>query len=85
MKAFNRATVSALVTMDDGSSLEVATIGKEGMVGLGALLADNTSANDVVVQIAGDALAMDLDVLEQEAEGDSLLRRLGDGHGVGPG
>jgi CRP-like cAMP-binding protein len=72
----NRATVSALATMDDNSALEVATIGKEGMVGLGALLADNTSANDMVVQIAGDALAMDLDVLEQEAEGDSLLRRL---------
>ena len=72
----NRGTASALTVMEDGSAIEVATIGNEGMVGLGALLADRTSPNKVIIQIAGDALRMDADVLEQEAKSDSPLRRL---------
>jgi CRP-like cAMP-binding protein len=72
----NRGTASALTIMDDGSAIEVATVGKEGVVGLGVLLADKTSANEVIIQIAGDALQMDADVLEQEARKDSPLRRL---------
>jgi CRP-like cAMP-binding protein len=72
----NRGSASAVTTMADGSAIEVATIGKEGMVGLGALRAGNTSANDVIVQITGDALRMDVDVLEQEVALDSPLRRV---------
>ena len=71
----NSGTASALTIMEDGSAIEVATIGREGLVGLGALLADKTSANEVIIQIAGDALRMDIDVLEEEAGGDSPLRR----------
>src|ERR1700682_1568162 len=48
-----RGTASALTVMNDGSAIEVATIGNEGVVGLGALLGDATSANQVVVQVAG--------------------------------
>ncbi len=72
----NSGTASALTIMEDGSAIEVATVGNEGMVGLGVLLADKTSPNEVIVQIAGDALWMDADVLEQEAGHDSPLRRL---------
>jgi CRP-like cAMP-binding protein len=71
-----RGTASALTIMDDGSAIEVATIGKEGMVGLDALLADKTSANQVIIQIAGDALQMEVDVLQQEARQHSPLRRV---------
>ena len=71
-----RATVSAVTTLDDGSVVEVATIGREGMVGLGALLADGKSANEVIVQIAGEAQQVDLAVLMQEAVWDSPLRRI---------
>jgi CRP-like cAMP-binding protein len=39
------------------------------------LLADKTSANEVIMQIAGDGLRMDIDVLEEEAGRDSPLRR----------
>ena len=69
-------TASALTVMEDGSAIEVATIGKEGVVGLGVLLAGKTSPNEVIVQIAGEALRMDVDVLEQEAGRQGLLRRL---------
>jgi CRP-like cAMP-binding protein len=43
---------------------------------LDALLADKMSINEVIIQIAGDALRMDVDVLEQEAGRDSPLRRV---------
>jgi CRP-like cAMP-binding protein len=72
----NSGTASALTVMDDGSAIEVATIGKEGIVGLAVLLGAKTSPNEVIVQIAGDALAMDADALEQEAAQDNPLRRL---------
>jgi len=71
-----RGAASALTIMEDGSAIEVATIGNEGVVGLSVLFAGNTSPNEVIVQIAGDALRMDADVLEQEAEKDSPFRRL---------
>ncbi len=72
----NRGTASALTIMEDGSAIEVATIGREGVVGLGVLLAGNTSANEVIIQIAGDGLQMDAAVLKEEAGKDCPLRRL---------
>src|SRR5882757_341308 len=60
-------TASALTIMEDGDAIEVATIGNEGVVGLSVLLAGETSANKVIVQVAGDALRMNADVLRQEA------------------
>jgi CRP-like cAMP-binding protein len=71
-----RGAASALTIMEDGSAIEVATIGNEGVVGLSVLFAGNTSPNEVIIQIAGDALRMDADVLEHEAEKDSPFRRL---------
>ena len=68
--------VSALTIMEDGSAIEVATIGNEGMVGLSVLFSDKIATNEVIVQIAGEALRMDADVLEQEAGKDGPLRRL---------
>ncbi|HEY1784517.1 MAG TPA: Crp/Fnr family transcriptional regulator [Pirellulales bacterium] len=71
-----RGAASALTIMQDGSAIEVATIGNEGVVGLSVLFAGNESPNEMIVQVAGDALRIDAGVLEQEAEKDSPLRRL---------
>jgi CRP-like cAMP-binding protein len=71
-----RGTASALTIMQDGSAIEVATVGNEGVVGLAVLLAGKTSPNEVIIQIAGDALRMGADVLEQDAGHDGPLRRL---------
>ena len=68
--------VSALTVMDNGSAIEVATIGNEGVVGWTMLVAGKASNNKVIVQIAGDALRMDADVLEEEAGKETPLRRL---------
>jgi CRP-like cAMP-binding protein len=67
---------SALTIMEDGSAIEVATIGNEGVVGLSVMFAGKSSPNEVIIQVAGEALRMDADVLEQEAEKDGPFRRL---------
>ncbi len=67
---------SALTLMEDGSAIEVATIGNEGVVGMSVLFAGNASANEIIVQIEGEALRMDVEVLEHEAGKDSPLHRL---------
>ena len=43
---------------DSGGSIEVATIGCEGMVGLPLLLGGGSAAGEVFVQVPGDALVM---------------------------
>jgi CRP-like cAMP-binding protein len=48
--------VSLIVTGDDGGDVEVATIGNEGMVGLGGLLAGDVSFSRQVVQLRGQAV-----------------------------
>jgi CRP-like cAMP-binding protein len=71
-----RGAASAITIMEDGSAIEVATIGNEGVVGHSILVADDTSPNQIIIQVAGDALRMDADVLQQEAGKDGPLRRL---------
>ena len=43
---------------DSGGSIEVATVGCEGMVGLPLLLGGETTAGEVFIQVPGDALLM---------------------------
>src|ERR1043165_3400489 len=52
----NQGVVSALTVMEDGRSIEVATIGDEGMVGLPLLVGAKTTANRLIVQVPGEAL-----------------------------
>jgi CRP-like cAMP-binding protein len=59
--------VSAMTMMDDGSAIEVATIGNEGMAGLSAILGAKTSPYQVIVQVAGDGLRMDVDAFINES------------------
>jgi CRP-like cAMP-binding protein len=55
------AVISLLTTMDDGSSIEIATIGNEGFVGVPLFLgAQAMGARDLYqVQVPGQAMAMD--------------------------
>ena len=55
------AVISLLTTMDDGSSIEIATIGNEGFVGVPLFLgAQAMAARDLYqVQVPGQAMAMD--------------------------
>lgn len=48
--------VSLIVTAEDGDDVEIATIGNEGVAGLGGLLAGDVSFSRQVVQFAGQAV-----------------------------
>jgi CRP-like cAMP-binding protein len=52
------AVVSLLVEMENGSSIEAASVGSEGLIGLGAFLAHGTETDAMVVQIPGGAARM---------------------------
>jgi CRP-like cAMP-binding protein len=72
----NRGVVSAVTLMQDGSVIEVATIGNEGMVGLLAFLGNEESPNRMIVQVGGDALQMKADVFRAETSTDNPFRHL---------
>lgn len=54
--------ISLLTVMDDGSAVEIATIGKEGMVDFGAYLGLMSPAR-WLVQVPGEALRVDVETL----------------------
>jgi CRP-like cAMP-binding protein len=72
----NEGVVSQLTVMEDGSGIEVATIGREGIVGVSILFGIDTSSSRLVVQVPGTALRMTAAVLRAETRGDTSLRRL---------
>jgi CRP-like cAMP-binding protein len=72
----SRGVISAVTLMEDGTVIEVATVGNEGMVGLTAFLGDEESPNRLVVQVPGESLRMGADDLRAETSQDNPLRRL---------
>jgi CRP-like cAMP-binding protein len=74
---FPREGVASMITlMEDGRGIEVATIGREGMIGLSTLLGGEKSIARFIVQIPGNALRMKAGVLKEETSRDTPLRRL---------
>lgn len=70
-----RGLISVVAMMDNGHSIEVGTIGTEGMAGLPAL-SDGTSSYRYFAQIEGRALRMSTFRLREETQLDTPLRRL---------
>jgi len=69
--------VASMVTlMEDGRGIEVATIGREGVIGLAALLGGDKTIARFIVQVPGTALRMKAEVLKGETGQDSPLGRL---------
>lgn len=68
--------VSAIALMENGDSVEVATIGNEGMVGLDALVGQAESPNRMMVQVDGQALRMEIAQFRTETADSSPLRLL---------
>jgi CRP-like cAMP-binding protein len=67
---------SVLKPFDDGASVEVATIGNEGMIGYTLLLGQNTMPNDVVGQVPGDAYVMRAAAFREDLGKDGPLRTI---------
>ena len=76
------AVVTTVATMDDGSTVETALIGREGVVGVGAAAGETCARHRTRVLVPGEALRVDAWALreffkESEAWRDSLLRYYG--------
>lgn len=72
---FPRTGVASIVTrMSGGGTVEVATIGNEGVVGLSAYLGNGRSSMEVFVQIPGEAARMESGAFRQEIRAGTALR-----------
>jgi CRP-like cAMP-binding protein len=72
---FPRTGVASIVArMSEGGTIEVATIGNEGVVGLSAYLGNGRSSMEVFVQIPGEAVRMSSGVFRQELRTGTALR-----------
>jgi CRP-like cAMP-binding protein len=73
----NRGLVSLVKTLEDGQSIEVATVGIEGMVGLPVVLAGgDRSLTDYIVQVPGVASCIAPRQLRDEVRRDRALAAL---------
>ena len=68
--------VSLLADVDDGGSLEVGIVGREGMAGMSAFMGVKTSPNRALVQGAGVALRMKATTLQKLTDNHGGLSRL---------
>jgi CRP-like cAMP-binding protein len=70
------AVASLLTLMDDGTSVEIATVGNEGMVGAPVLLGvDTLSDRDLAqVQVPGTVLSLDTAAFREETQDGSAFR-----------
>lgn len=66
--------ISLLAVMRDRSEIEVATVGREGLVGLRALWGDPTTPQQIVVQVPGEALRVEASILQAELSRRPSLR-----------
>lgn len=72
----NNAVGSLLNLMQDGQTIEVATVGKEGMLGVPLLLGTNQIPLQALIQVPGDGLRMKADVFKGEVYCGSPLHTL---------
>ena len=64
-----RSVCSITNTMEDGGMVEVATVGREGLVGIGAVMGNPIAAGEAFVQIAAEpAGVMPIDAFNRELE-----------------
>jgi CRP-like cAMP-binding protein len=68
--------ISVVNTMNDGDTIEVGTIGCEGMSGLPVVFGVDQSPHRHLVQIPGNGWRMQAADLRQHTRGDSALRRI---------
>ena len=70
------AVVAMMDSMDDGRTVEVGIIGREGVVGINVFLGGVTTPDRAVVQLAGGAMRMSANDLRNELRFDNPLQQL---------
>jgi CRP-like cAMP-binding protein len=71
-----RCVLSLLVTLKKRAPVEAATVGNEGMVGMGAILGADQSSVMVIAQLPGTALRMGATLFRNMVDDDASLRLL---------
>ena len=61
-----RAMISLVSIMMDGSTTEIGLVGNEGMVGLPAILGGDSTISCSIVQVSGTALQIPADIIQRE-------------------
>ena len=61
-----RAMISLVSIMKDGSTTEIGLIGNEGMIGLPAILGGDSTISCSIVQVSGTALQISADIIQRE-------------------
>ena len=72
----NSGIISLVNLTEDGDTVEAATVGNEGMVGIPVLLGADQMIGQAVVQIPGDAIRMRTDVFNRQVTPGSTLHNL---------
>ncbi|MBW4650515.1 MAG: Crp/Fnr family transcriptional regulator [Kastovskya adunca ATA6-11-RM4] len=68
--------ISLLTVLGDGGTIEVATVGNEGMIGIPVLLGVDQLPAETMVQVPGKALRMQVDVFKREVPVGSSFHKL---------
>ena len=71
----NRAMVSLIAVLEDGSTTEVGMVGSNGVVGYPAFLGDDLTTTRIIVQVAGTAMKIDTKILKREFNRGGVLQR----------
>ncbi|MDZ8086822.1 MAG: Crp/Fnr family transcriptional regulator [Nostoc sp. DedQUE12b] len=72
----NKAVVSIITTMEDGSTVEAGLVSNEGMVGIPVVLGDNITTTTASVQVPDSAMQMDANILRSEFNRGTALQSL---------
>ncbi|MCC5645991.1 Crp/Fnr family transcriptional regulator [Nostoc sp. CHAB 5824] len=62
----DKAVVSIVTTMENGSTVEAGLVSNEGMVGIPIILGNNITTTTAFVQVSGAGMQMNADVLKAE-------------------
>ena len=68
--------LSAITVLNDGTGIEVGTIGNEGAAGLTAFIGPSISPTRLLVQVPGYGTRIDAEVIEREARSNHTLHDL---------
>jgi CRP-like cAMP-binding protein/transcriptional regulator with XRE-family HTH domain len=70
------AVISMLYVMENGASAEIAVVGKDGLLGVALFMGGDTMPNRAIVQSAGDAYRLSVQVVKDEFARGGTLQRL---------
>lgn len=68
--------ISLVTTLENGATIEIARVGKEGLIGISVILGSDLSINSAIVLIAGRAMKIKAEILQQEFKQGEQLPRL---------